>query len=306
MRYSASLYTLRGEQVTLPAVVILLGAAIWLHQALLEYPLGRGRMGSRNWLIASCAIIACGCNLAVLSAVGLTPLAIGLRLISLIFPFALGTAFLWHTAPHMVRTSGPVGRRIVIATSDPSCGLIDRVRICPGHRPEIVGIFLLGRTAHVDSSVVSYLEAKNADTLIIVTSPKSRFEASGLAEQAAVAPVNVFVAGDGGLGVDTNRFTVSFAGSPMLRLRRRPLTEAAVLVKRSEDLLVASLALILLAPVILVVAIAICIETPGPILFCQRRHGLNGKEFNLLKFRTMHCHLPITRLPDRRRRMICA
>ncbi len=57
--------------------------------------------------------------------------------------------------------------------------------------------------------------------------------------------------------------------------------------KRCFDLLVAGTALVLLAPVLLVVAVAVRLGSPGPALFRQVRVGLGGRPFVLLKFRTM-------------------
>ncbi|HEU4581233.1 MAG TPA: undecaprenyl-phosphate glucose phosphotransferase [Polyangiaceae bacterium] len=58
-------------------------------------------------------------------------------------------------------------------------------------------------------------------------------------------------------------------------------------VKRLEDLVVGSLILLLIAIPMLIVAIAIKITSPGPVLFRQKRYGLNGKEIRVLKFRSM-------------------
>ncbi len=62
---------------------------------------------------------------------------------------------------------------------------------------------------------------------------------------------------------------------------------AARAIKRSVDLLFSVLALILLSPLLLLIAIAIKLESPGPVLFRQRRMGRHGDDFGMLKFRTM-------------------
>jgi putative colanic acid biosynthesis UDP-glucose lipid carrier transferase len=58
-------------------------------------------------------------------------------------------------------------------------------------------------------------------------------------------------------------------------------------LKRLEDLVLGSLFLLLAAPVMLVLALAIKLTSPGPVLFRQRRHGEDGDEFDVLKFRSM-------------------
>lgn len=61
----------------------------------------------------------------------------------------------------------------------------------------------------------------------------------------------------------------------------------ARLTKRAVDLLGAVFALLLLAPLLLLVALAIKIDSPGPVFFRQRRVGLNGRTFEMYKFRSM-------------------
>jgi exopolysaccharide biosynthesis polyprenyl glycosylphosphotransferase len=72
-----------------------------------------------------------------------------------------------------------------------------------------------------------------------------------------------------------------------IELQRAPLTEAQRLVKRITDVVVASLALAFFLPVVAIAAVAIKLDSPGPVIFRQIRKGFNGKQFNILKFRTM-------------------
>lgn len=58
-------------------------------------------------------------------------------------------------------------------------------------------------------------------------------------------------------------------------------------IKRLIDIIIAVLVLVILSPVFLVTAVAIKLESKGPVIFEQRRLGLNGKEFNIYKFRSM-------------------
>lgn len=57
--------------------------------------------------------------------------------------------------------------------------------------------------------------------------------------------------------------------------------------KRLIDILLSLLGLIIVSPIMLIVAILIKLESTGPVIFSQKRVGLNGKEFNMLKFRSM-------------------
>ena len=72
-----------------------------------------------------------------------------------------------------------------------------------------------------------------------------------------------------------------------IELQRAPLSEIQRFLKRSADVVVASLALIFFLPVLAFAAVAIKLDSPGPVIFRQIRKGFNGKQFYILKFRTM-------------------
>ncbi|MBY6243394.1 exopolysaccharide biosynthesis polyprenyl glycosylphosphotransferase [Methylosinus sp. Sm6] len=73
-----------------------------------------------------------------------------------------------------------------------------------------------------------------------------------------------------------------------VEIQREPLSRFERAVKRMIDLAGATVLLIALLPVLAIVAIAIGVDSPGPILFRQTRLGLGGRPFDILKFRTMH------------------
>ncbi len=76
-------------------------------------------------------------------------------------------------------------------------------------------------------------------------------------------------------------------GMPIVAVRETPFNGFNGLVKRLSDLAIASLFLVLLAPAMLVIAVAVKATSPGPVLFKQRRYGLDGKEIMVYKFRSM-------------------
>ncbi|MCS6850531.1 MAG: undecaprenyl-phosphate glucose phosphotransferase [Gemmataceae bacterium] len=81
--------------------------------------------------------------------------------------------------------------------------------------------------------------------------------------------------------------TSNLDGLPVIGLRESPHFGLNIVIKRFMDIVLSLIALILLSPVMLVVAILIKILTPGPIFYRQERCGLNGRTFQMLKFRTM-------------------
>ncbi len=72
-----------------------------------------------------------------------------------------------------------------------------------------------------------------------------------------------------------------------IRLVRRPLSVPEIVAKRAFDILVSATALALFSPILAAMALAIKLDSPGPVLFRQRRYGFNQEPFRILKFRSM-------------------
>ena len=76
----------------------------------------------------------------------------------------------------------------------------------------------------------------------------------------------------------------------VIEISSGPCWVADRLLKRGLDLVVGAMATVLLMPLMLIVAVWIKLDSPGPVLFRQTRHGYNNKPINVLKFRTMVAH----------------
>src|SRR5690606_13198148 len=78
------------------------------------------------------------------------------------------------------------------------------------------------------------------------------------------------------------------AGVPMLAVLERPLSGWNFVLKALEDRVFAACLLLLFAPLLLLLAVAIRLDSPGPALFRQKRYGFNNNPITVYKFRTMH------------------
>ena len=76
-------------------------------------------------------------------------------------------------------------------------------------------------------------------------------------------------------------------GVPVVGICETPFTGTNELVKRVSDVVLAVLILVLISPLLLAIAIGIKISSPGPVIFRQRRNGLDGGEITVYKFRSM-------------------
>jgi putative colanic acid biosynthesis UDP-glucose lipid carrier transferase len=73
----------------------------------------------------------------------------------------------------------------------------------------------------------------------------------------------------------------------LIDVKERPLADWAPIVKRAEDILISATLLVMTLPVTILIALAIKLTSRGPVLFRQRRRGLNQKVIEVLKFRSM-------------------
>lgn len=89
-----------------------------------------------------------------------------------------------------------------------------------------------------------------------------------------------------------NHSVREMAGLPLLTLSETPLTGTRLLLKSMEDRVLASLILLLILPLLFIIAIAVKLDSPGPVFFRQARKGWSGKTFHIWKFRSMYVHQP--------------
>jgi putative colanic acid biosynthesis UDP-glucose lipid carrier transferase len=81
--------------------------------------------------------------------------------------------------------------------------------------------------------------------------------------------------------------TGSVCGMPVISVCETPFTGSNGFVKRLSDIVLSVLILLLISPILLVVAAAVKLGSPGPVIFRQRRYGLDGKQIVVYKFRSM-------------------
>ncbi len=82
-------------------------------------------------------------------------------------------------------------------------------------------------------------------------------------------------------------YTSDLDGIPVLTFASTPHAAGPLLVKRGMDILLSAIGLIVMSPLLLLIAVAVRLTSPGPALYRQSRAGLNGRTFTLLKFRSM-------------------
>lgn len=146
----------------------------------------------------------------------------------------------------------------------------------------IEGVPVLGDTAALlNHKVLPYV-----DQIVITVSSMAQARVSQLIQRLGVLPNQISLVMD---NTPTNKAAAlsRIADAPLSRVSGAPTNERRAIVKRVQDVVVGVVALILSVPIMLVVAIAIRMDSPGPIFFRQRRHGFHNEEILVWKFRSM-------------------
>ncbi len=125
------------------------------------------------------------------------------------------------------------------------------------------------------------------DEVIIATRLDDGEDLAQTIRELSILPIDISLCTpDWKLGVPVR--TVSRVGQmTKLNVQFKPITERGEVLKMCEDYALAGLAMILLSPLFLLIALAIKLDSPGPVFFRQRRNGFNHQEFYIWKFRTM-------------------
>lgn len=122
---------------------------------------------------------------------------------------------------------------------------------------------------------------------IFFTSPCERGVIKGVLEQARANGIDLRVVPDMYDGLAWNS-TIEYIGQfPTIPLHRGHVPEVALILKRLLDITVATMALVLLSPILLAIAIAVKLDSHGPVFYASERIGKKARVFRCLKFRTM-------------------
>ena len=189
----------------------------------------------------------------------------------------------WLTA------TGSTVRRIAVVASE-SAGLqfAERLRAIPG--VAVAGIFQLSKESEQQGAttvadLINMGQRNEFDEVVIAASGALQPGAAQLVEELRVLPVDVWVyAAD----LDMPIHGVSRLGNASLfQVSTQSLRDWGYVSKLALDYVVGSISLLLFAPLMLAVAVAIKLESPGPVFFRQRRHGYNHRLIDVYKFRSM-------------------
>ncbi len=275
-------------------VAVAMTAAAHLYRA--RVSTNRATELARLGPVAVVAVLA-GAGAALVMGQDLTLLA-AVLLVGLMFLFLLFGRSAFDGWARGQREAGRFCRTVVIVgTSDEATRLAELIEVHPQFGYRIAGF--VGPYRQIDGPDAGHgwlgtvddlsdvLSRAKATGVVIASDALASSEVNRLVRQLVAAGVHIHLSG-GLWGVDHRRVkTVPIAHEPLLYVEPPHFGLVQAVMKRSLDLLVASLLLVLTAPVVLVTAAVVRLSDGGPALFRQERVGRNGQEFVLLKLRTM-------------------
>jgi Undecaprenyl-phosphate glucose phosphotransferase len=143
------------------------------------------------------------------------------------------------------------------------------------------------RAEEVIESVISLCRTSDIEEIMLFVDPEHMANVRWLARRLRVLPLPVTLVPFGTLAQLFQRARSDIGDTVAIELQRAALSPTEQAVKRGVDVILSLLGLVVLSPILLAAAIAIRLDSRGPALFRQTRHGFNGRPFRIYKFRTM-------------------
>ena len=202
-------------------------------------------------------------------------------------------------APFVIALQGPPQRAIIVGINDQGRMLAERMHEGRYSRMELVGFFddrdrgrigaaprhaLLGKLAELPAFVRDNRISLIYLSLPMASQPRILQVLEGLQDTTA----SIYFVPDMFITDLIQGRTGSVYGMPVISVCDTPFRGVNGIVKRLSDIVLSLLILTLIAPLMLVIAVAVKLESRGPLIFKQRRYGLEGNEIVVYKFRSMN------------------
>jgi len=208
-----------------------------------------------------------------------------------------------------------IGRSLVVLGTGPQARvLLDRMGRLKPYFTDVRGVFALGPAPEMpvfegypvlgsEEELLDYARANRIDDVVIAVPWNEDGTVTRVVEELKQLPVNVYMAMDlAGFRLEFRPVLGQLNQLPLFEIVQRPISGWHYFLKRVEDFVLASVLIVVAAPLMLLIAAAIKLDSRGPVFFMQKRLGFNNEEFEIYKFRTMtHRDAPETEVPQARR-----
>lgn len=209
-------------------------------------------------------------------------------LLLLIFRYLISRGYFLQTAVIVGATENGIRlAEYLLRGQDIRSGLLGFIDDRMGRMPEtLAGLPIIGNSSQLEKMI-----RDERVTQVLVAMPWSAENRIGqIVRELRRLPVNVLLVPDMVAFRHAHNRITTIGGLPMFNVSKIPLSGWSPLIKRLEDLLLAGLAVVALLPLMLLIAVLIKLDSPGPVLFRQKRYGYNNRLIEVFKFRSMFYH----------------
>lgn len=150
-------------------------------------------------------------------------------------------------------------------------------------KPGTHGFSVLGTL----DEMIDFIQAHKVDMVYLALPMRAEDRLGEIIDKLQDTTASVYFAPDIFMFSLLNANLTDLRGIPLISLWETPFFGVYGWLKRVEDLILGCLILILVSPLLLIIALGVKLTSPGSVLFKQKRYGLDGKEIQVYKFRTM-------------------
>ena len=201
-------------------------------------------------------------------------------------------------APSILKLQGKTKYAVIVGVNEQGVELAERLKADPYSNIKILGFFddrtadrlayphvrsVLGKINELPQFVNQHKTPLIYVSMPMSTQPRIMALLDGLRDTTA----SIYFVPDIFMTDLIQGRLSTVAGLPVVAVCESPFTGFNGVIKRLSDFILSTFILILVAPIMLIIAIGIKLGSPGPVIFKQRRYGLDGREIIVYKFRSM-------------------
>ncbi|MBO0902155.1 undecaprenyl-phosphate glucose phosphotransferase [Jiella sonneratiae] len=260
--------------------------------------------GTRLWRVAAGLGLAVGFVAAALALIAPKGALEGFPLVTwylcALAVVIAGRLVLGQNLRRWARNGRMERRALIVGGGRNAETLIRGLELAPGNDIRICGIFddrddrrsppLVAGYPKLGTipELVEFARRTRIDMLIVTLPLSAEDRLLALLRQLWVLPLDIRLAAHAG-ELKFRPRTYSYVGTvPLIDIVDRPLADWDGIAKRILDVVAASAAILLLSPLMLAAAIAVRLDSPGPVIFRQKRHGFNNQAVEIFKFRSLY------------------
>lgn len=212
--------------------------------------------------------------------------------------YLLASLTLHACAPMLLKLQGSTKRAIIVGVSTQGIAMAESLSNSAYTTTECLGYFddrederipesikhpILGKLA----DIAAYVKEHDIHVIYLALPMSNQSRILNLLDELKDTTASLYFLPDVFLTDIIQGRTGQVDGIPVVAICETPFTGIDGILKRVSDFAFAAVILILISPILLVISIGVKLSSPGPVIFKQRRYGLDGKEILVYKFRSM-------------------